>query len=73
MNYEEECWACGCKDCICATKSSDYTKRMIDAAVLAEREACVKAVGNAQSKWNTHTWNQAVEFCVKQILARGSA
>jgi hypothetical protein len=42
LEYKEECWACGCEECICATKVPGYYESKIKEAVLAEREACAK-------------------------------
>jgi hypothetical protein len=41
-----------------------------------EREACAKVVDAAKANekdWDSNDWNQAVEFCVARIRARGQA
>ena len=65
VEYKEECWACGCEECICATKVPGYYESKIKEAVLAEREACAEWLRD-----NYQDYKNIADIC-EAIRARG--
>jgi len=53
-----------------------YLQEFAALVAAAEREACAKVADAAkadEADWDSNDWNQAVEFCVNRIRARGQA